>query len=73
METGSDYWIEEPAEVEGAEPFRPGPRAIIARLILFALLLWILISMILPRRTLILNIDLPPKPPAEQIEPNYWL
>ncbi len=73
MESEFDYWVEYSAEVEGAETFRPGPRAIIARLILLVLLLWVLVSMILPRRTLILNIYHPPKPPAEQIEPNYWL
>jgi len=73
METEVDYWIEDSDEVEGDETFRPGLRGIIARLILLALILWVLVSMVLPRRNLILNIDLPPKPPAEQIEPMYWL
>ena len=73
METEVDYWVEEAAEDEGAESYKPGPRAIIARLIMLALLLWVLVSMVLPRRNLILNIDLHPKAPAEQIEPMYWL
>ena len=73
METEVDYWIEEPDEVEGAETFNPGLRGIIARLLLLVLLLWVLIQMVLPRRNLILQIDLPPRPPAEPIEPNYWL
>jgi hypothetical protein len=73
METEVDCWIEESAEDESEGNFRPGLREIIARLILLALILWVLVSMILPRRNLILQIDLPPRPPAEQIEPNYWL
>ena len=70
METEVDYWIEEP---EGDDTFRPGFRGVVARLILLALILWVLVSMVLPRRNLIPQIDLPPRPPAEQIEPNYWL
>ncbi len=73
METEVDYWIEDSDEVEGDDTFRPGLRGVVARLILLALILWVLVSMILPRRNLILQIDLPPRPPAEQIEPNYWL
>ena len=73
MDSEVDYWIEEPVEVEGDDTFRPGLRGVVARLILLALILWVLVSMVLPRRNLILNIDLPPKPPAEQIEPMYWL
>jgi len=73
MDSEVDYWIEETAEVEGDDTFRPGLRGVVVRLILLALILWVLVSMVLPRRNLILNIDLPPKPPAEQIEPMYWL
>jgi hypothetical protein len=73
MESEVDYWIDEPAEVEGESTFRPGLRAIIVRLLLLILLLWTLIQMVLPRRNLILRMDLPPNPPAEPIEPNYWL
>ena len=69
METEVDYWIEEPAEIEAGETFKPGLRGIITRL----LLLWVLVQMVLPRRNLILQMDLPPRPPAEPIEPNYWL
>ena len=53
METEVDYWFEEPDEVDGAETFKPGLREIIARLLLFVLLLWVLIQMVLPRRNLI--------------------
>ena len=70
METEVDYRIEEP---EGEDAFRPGIRGIIARLLMLVLLLWVLIQMVLPRRNLILRMDLPPRPPAEPIEPNYWL
>ncbi len=73
MESEIDYWIEESAEVEGDDTFRPGLRGVVARLILLVLILWVLVSMVLPRRNLILQIDLPPRPPAEQIEPNFWL
>ena len=73
MESEVDYWIEEPAEVEDVDTFRPGLRGVVARLVLLTLILWVLVSMVLPRRNLILNIDLPPKPPAEQIESMYWL
>jgi len=73
MDSEADFWIEDPSEVEGADSFRPGAWGIIARLIMLALLLWVLVSMVLPRRSLNLNIDRPPKPPAEQIEPMYWL
>jgi hypothetical protein len=70
METETDYRIEEP---EGVETFRPSKRGIIARLLMLVLLLWVLIQMVLPRRSLIQRMDLPPNPPAEPIEPNYWL
>ncbi len=73
MGTEVDYWIEESVEVEGDDTFRPGRRGVIKRLMLLALVLWVLVSMVLPRRNLILNIDLPPKPPAEPTEPMYWL
>ena len=73
MESEFDYWLEEPAEFEGDDTFKPGVRGTIVRLILFALLLWVLVNMVLPRRNLILNMDRPPIPPAEQIEPHYWL
>ena len=73
METKVDYWIEEPTEVEGEDTFRPGLREIIASLLLLVLPLWVLIQMVLPRRNLILRMGLPPRPPAESIEPNYWL
>lgn len=73
METEVDYWIEEPAEVEGEGTFRPGLRGIVARLLVLVLLLWVLVSMVLPRQTLILEMDLPTNPPAAPIEPNYWL
>jgi len=73
MESEIDYWIEESAEVEGDDTFRPSLRGVVARLILLVLILWVLVSMVLPRRNLILQVDLPPHPPAEQIEPNFWL
>ncbi len=73
MESEIDYWVEEPAEDEGDGTFKPGAGGTIARLILFALLLWTILNMVLPRRNLILNINQPPRPPAEQIEPHYWL
>jgi len=73
MDSEIDFLIEDPADVEGDNTFRPGVGGTIARLILFALLLWVLVNMVLPRRNLILNIDQPPRPPAEQIEPHYWL
>lgn len=73
MESEVDYWIEEPTEDEGDDFFRLGLRGIFARLLLLVLLLWVLIQMVLPRRNLILQMDLPPNPPAEPIEPNYWL
>ena len=57
----------------GDDTFRLGLPGINARLILLALILWVLVSMVLPRRNLILQIDLPPRPPSEQIEPNFWL
>jgi hypothetical protein len=70
MDTEVDYWIEE--SDEGEDAFRPGLRGIISRLLLLVLLLWVLIQMVLPRQDLIHKIDLPPNPPAELIEPNYW-
>jgi hypothetical protein len=73
MEFESDFWETESAEVEDVRTFRPGIRGIIVRLLLLVLLLWVLIQMVLPRRNLILQIDRPPNPPAEPIEPNYWL
>jgi len=73
METEVDYWIEDSDQVEGDDAFRPDLRGVVASLILLALILWVLVSMVLPRRNLILQIDLPPRPPSEQIEPNYWL
>ena len=73
MEIESDYWIEESAESENVDTLRPGLRGIIARLLLLILLLWTLIQMVLPRRNFILPMDLTPRPPAEPIEPNYWL
>ena len=73
MDFETDYWIEDSAGVEGDDAFKPGVSGTIARLILFVLLLWVLVSMVFPRRNLILNTDLPPKPPAEQIELHYWL
>ena len=73
MELETDYWMEEPSESDGVDTFRPGLREIITRLLLLVLLLWVLIQMVLPRRTLILQIDQPPHPPAEPIEPIYWL
>ena len=71
MEAEIDYWVEEPAGDEGDDTLRPGAGGTIVRLILFALLLWTIVNMVLPRRNL--NIDQPPRPPAEQIEPHYWL
>ena len=73
MESEIDYWVDEGAEGEDAGTFRLGVRGIIVRLLLLVLLLWLLIQMVLPRRNLILRMDLPPRPPAEPIEPNYWL
>ncbi len=73
MEFETDYWLEEPSESEGVDTFRPGLKGIITRLLLLVLLLWVLIQMVLPRRVLIPQIDLPPNLPAEPIEPNYWL
>ena len=73
MEIETDYWTEELSESEGVDTFRPGLRDIMARLLLLVLLLWVLIQMVLHRRNLILRMDLPPRPPAEPIEPNYWL
>ena len=73
MDFEPDYWFEEPAEDEGSANFRPGLRGVLIRLLMLTLLLWVLIQMVLPRRNLILQIDLPPRPPAEPIEPNYWL
>ena len=70
METEVDYRIEEP---EGEDTFTPGITGIFARLLLLVLLLWVLIQMVLPRRNLILQMDAAPRPPAEPIEPNYWL
>jgi hypothetical protein len=70
MEPEIDYRKEEP---EGEDTFRPGIGGIIARLLLMVLLLWVLIQMVLPRRNLILQMEFPPNPPAEPIEPNYWL
>ena len=72
MEFETDYWIEELAEVENQDTFKPGLRGIVARLLLLLMLLWVLVQMVLPRRNLILQIDLPPKPPAEQIGPHFW-
>lgn len=72
MESEIDYWIEEPAGVEGDDTFRPGLRETIVRLMLLALLLSVLTSMVLPRQTLILEMDLPPNPPVVPIEPNFW-
>ena len=71
MESEIDYWVEEPAGDEGDDTLRPGAGGTIVRLILFALLLWTIVNMVLPRRNL--YIDQPPRPPAEQIEPHYWL
>jgi hypothetical protein len=73
MDSDVDYWIDEPAELEGEDTFRPSWRGISVRLLLLVLLLWTLIQMVLPRRNLNLQIDQPPNPPAEPIEPNYWL
>jgi hypothetical protein len=73
METEVDYWSDEPSEIEGDDTFKPGIRGIIARLLLLVLLIWVLIQMVLPRRNLIFRRDFPPNPPAEPIEPNYWL
>ncbi len=73
MDFESDYWDAESSEVKVAKTFRPGIRGIIVRLLLLVLLLWALIQMVLPRWSLNLQIDQPPNPPAEPIEPNYWL
>lgn len=69
----TDYLIEEPAEDNSESTYKPSLRQIIARLVLLLLLLWVLVNIVLPRRNLILELNLPPHPPAEQIEPNYWL
>jgi hypothetical protein len=73
MDSDVDYWIDEPTELEGDDAFRPGIRGIVVRLLLLVLLIWTLIQMVLPRRNLILQMGPPPNPPAEPIEPNYWL
>ena len=73
MEFETDYWIEEPSESDGLDTFRPGIRGIITRFLLLVLLIWVLIQMVLPRRALILQIDQHQHPPAEPIEPIYWL
>ncbi len=73
MESQDDYGIDGPAELEGEDTFQPSWRGISVRLLLLVLLLWTLIQMVLPRRNLNLQIDQPANPPAEPIEPNYWL
>jgi hypothetical protein len=73
MDSEIDYCVDEAAEGEGADSFRPGARGTFVRLLLLVLLLWMLIQMVLPRQELIHRMDLPPRPPAEPIEPNYWL
>ena len=72
MDYEVDYWTEEPTEVEGEGTFRPSKRGIIVRLLLLVLLLWVLIQMVLPRRSVNLQSDPQLNPPAEPIEPIYW-
>ncbi len=73
MDYEEEYWIDDYYEVEEEGPFRPSKKGIVARLLLLVLLLWLLVQMVLPRRGFNRIFDGPSHPPAEPIEPNYWL